>query len=97
MLVFVNKSKKLVLGRGLVGYGIADWLSTAVNFLSANKDTISNVASVVGNLAKSTAETVGAAKDIYNVIKKRKEGKGTGINKVLTLKSQQILKRLAEK
>lgn len=96
MLVFERKRRKLVLGHGIV-----DWLTSAVNFLSANKDTISNVANVVGNVASAGAKTAVAVKDIYDVVKKRRATAGQGLpknaQKALTQKSQQILKRLAEK
>ena len=36
-------------------------------------DTISNVAGVVGNVANAAASTVNAAKQIYNVVKARKD------------------------
>ena len=68
MLVFDKRQRKLVSGRGFI------------DFLNANKDTISNVAGVVGNVANAAASTANAAKQIYNVVKDRKRKKGGGLS-----------------
>lgn len=64
MLVFDKRQRKFVSGRGFI------------DFLNANKDTISNVAGVVGNVANAAASTANAAKQIYNVVKARKDKTG---------------------
>ena len=66
--------------RYVVGSGISDWIGSAASslpsavsravgnagtFLSANKDTISNAASVIGNVANAGATTASAVKQIY--------------------------------
>jgi len=102
MLVFERKKRQVFIGRGIVtSTGIGDFLTSAVNFLSANKDTISNVANVVGNVAKATSDTAVSVKNIYDVVKARKKNDGSGlpkpVQKALTRKSQEIIERLASK
>ena len=64
MLVFDKRQRKFVSGRGFI------------DFINANKDTISNVAGVVGNVENAAASTANAAKQIYNVVKTRKSKTG---------------------
>lgn len=84
MLVVARKRKQ----KYVVGLGFID---TAASLLSTHKDTISNLADVVGNVAKVSV----AAKQIHDVIKSRKSN--NKINKVMTDKSMEILNRLGEK
>jgi len=83
MLIVERKRKQ----KYAVGSGFVD---TAMKFITTHKDTISNLADVAQNVAKTTA----AAKQVYNVIKSRKAD--NKINKVLNDKSNDILKRLSE-
>ena len=62
-------------------------------FLTTHKDTITNLADVVGKVSKATGDTATAAKQIYDVIKSRNVK--PEINKVLTDKSNDILARLS--
>jgi len=83
MLVILSKKQhKYVVGRGFA----ADF----VNFLNTNKDTIANVAGVVGNVAKAGATTANAARQIYDVVRAGRARNGKG----LTQKSLDILKGL---
>lgn len=82
MLVLVGKTQhKYVVGRGFA--------SDLVSFLDANKETITNVADVVGSVAKAGATSATAARQIYDAVRARK-GKG------LSDKSMDILNRLAK-
>lgn len=82
MLVIVGKNKyRYVVGRGFA--------TDLVNFLNTNKEAITNVADVVGNVAKAGASTATAARKIYDAIRARK---GNGLSE----KSIDILNRFAK-
>src|SRR6218665_2969077 len=73
--------------RYVVGRGIFDWIGSVTSslpsavaravgsagtFLSANKDTISNAASDIGNVANAGATTASAVKQIYDIVKAKR-------------------------
>lgn len=108
MIVFANISKRRRKRRYVVGAGFFDWLpslsnaiGSAGNFLSNNKDTIMNVADVVGNVAKAGATTASAVKQIVDIVKAKRASSGVkkeppvSVKRVLSEKSIEYLKHLA--
>lgn len=96
--MFVYKrNRRLVSRRYVVGSGLLDWISSAVGtaakVISANKDTIKNVASVVGKVANAGATTVSATKQIVDAIRAKRLPPAA--KKVLTDKSTEYLNQLA--
>jgi len=84
--------------RYIIGSGMSDW----IHALSANKDTIKDVAGVVGEVAKAGASTASAVKQIVDVVKAKraaaqttKQPLPTQVEKALSGKSVELLKRLA--
>lgn len=113
MFVFFGGVSRSVKGRQryVVGSGLFDWIpsmanvtraiGSAGNFLSANKDTIKNVADVVGNVAKAGATTASAVKQIVDVVKARRAATAAvkklpkPLEQVLSQKSIDFLQQLA--
>jgi len=88
--------------RYIIGSGMSDWIHGLVHALSANKDTIKDVAGVVGKVAKAGASTASAVKQIVDVVKAKraaaqttKQPLPTQVEKALSGKSVELLKRLA--
>lgn len=112
MFVIMSKRRHR---RYVTGGGLFDWISgvasslpasvaravgSAGSFLSANKDTISSVAEVIGNVAKAGATTASAVKQIADVVKAKRATKRANnavskpLEKELSQKSTEILQRL---
>jgi hypothetical protein len=111
MFVFAGNTRLVAKRqqRYVIGGGIFDWipsltsvsraLGSAGNFVSANKDTIKNVADVVGNVAKSSASTASAVKQIVDVVKARRATAKAAalpipLEKAMSEKSLEFLKSL---
>jgi hypothetical protein len=83
MYIYKVRKRKYIAGSGLV-----DWIANVASFISANKDTITGVADVVGSVAKAGATTVSAVKQIRDAVKSKKEAKD------LSQDSRDILRHL---
>src|SRR5688572_20049120 len=75
MYVFGVRSKR----RQVMGGGLFDWIPKIAsafgqvgNFIARNKDTITNVANVAGNVAKAGATTASAVRSIVDAVKARR-------------------------
>jgi hypothetical protein len=86
MLVIKKRQRQFILGSGFGDF---------INFINTHKDTISNVAGVVGNVAKAGSTTAIAAKEIYDAIKARKgSGLPPRVRNTLNDKSIDILNKI---
>jgi hypothetical protein len=97
--MLIIRKKRRLRKRLLLGRGLADWIMPAANFLSTNKDTISNIANVIGTVAKTSANTAAAVREIYDAVKNKRNTHGNGVlskpvQHVLNEKSVEILNRL---
>ena len=94
MLVFTGKRRR----RRVVGGGFLDWipstLASVSSFISANKDTIKNVADVVGSVAKAGPITTSAVKQIVDVVKSRRVALPKSVEKELSEKASSSLNNL---
>jgi hypothetical protein len=68
MYVYKVRKRKYIAGSGFI-----DWVAKVASFISANKDTITGVSDVVGNVAKAGATTVSAIKQIRDTVKAKKD------------------------
>ena len=75
MFVIGVRSKR----RRVMGGGLFDWIPKIAsafgrvgNFISRNKDTITNVANVAGSVAKAGATTASAVRNIVDAVKARR-------------------------
>ena len=111
MYVFGVRSKR----RRVVGGGLFDWIPKIAsafgrvgNFISKNKDTITNVANVAGSVAKAGATTASAVRNIVDAVKARRAAAAAAaqpaaqpaalpipLEKALSEKSIEFLKQLA--
>jgi len=109
MFVVGVKTKR----RRVIGGGIFDWIPKIAsafgrvgNFISKNKDTITNVANVAGNVAKAGAAGASAVRQIIDSIKARRVAAQPPaekpaaalplpLEKALSEKSIEFLKQLA--
>ena len=112
MYVFGVRSKR----RRVVGGGLFDWIPKIAsafgrvgNFISKNKDTITNVANVAGSVAKAGATTASAVRNIVDAVKARRAAAAASaqpvaqpaaslpipLEKALSEKSIEFLKQLA--
>jgi hypothetical protein len=100
MLVFPHRKKQR---RYVIGGGLGDWipsitraLGAAGKFLSANKETIKNVASTAGSVAKAGSTTVSAVKQIVDAVRAKRPTLVAKVpEKVLSEKSLELLTELA--
>jgi len=115
--MFVFAQRRARRRRRVIGAGFFDWISSAAStlpstlaravgsagsFLSANKDTISNTAEVIGNVAKAGATTATAVKQVVDAVKaKRAQSAAKSrdlpkpLEKALSQKSIDFLQQLA--
>src|SRR5688572_3566204 len=114
MYVFGVRSKR----RRVMGGGLFDWIPKIAsafgrvgNFISRNKDTITNVANVAGSVAKAGATTASAVRNIVDAVKARRAAAAAAaqpatavqpaaalpipLEKALSEKSIEFLKQLA--
>src|SRR5688572_17873759 len=104
--------------RRVMGGGLFDWIPKIAsafgrvgNFISRNKDTITNVANVAGSVAKAGATTASAVRNIVDAVKARRAAAAAAaqpatavqpaaalpipLEKALSEKSIEFLKQLA--
>jgi len=118
--MFIFAQRRARRRRYVIGAGFFDWISSAAStlpgtlaraagsagsFLSANKDTISNTAEVIGNVAKAGATTATAAKQVVDAIKAKRAQSAAksrdgatlpkSLEKALSQKSIDFLQQLA--
>src|SRR5688572_8248926 len=111
MFVIGVRSKR----RRVMGGGLFDWIPKIAsafgrvgNFISRNKDTITNVANVAGSVAKAGATTASAVRNIVDAVKARRAAAAAAVQpaaqpaalpipleKALSEKSIEFLKQLA--
>src|SRR5688572_985039 len=114
MYVFGVRSKR----RRVMGGGLFDWIPKIAsafgrvgNFISRNKDTITNVANVAGSVAKAGATTASAVRNIVDAVKAKRAAAAAAVQpaaaaqpaaalpipleKALSEKSIEFLKQLA--
>src|SRR5688572_3866230 len=112
MFVIGVRSKR----RRVMGGGLFDWIPKIAsafgrvgNFISRNKDTITNVANVAGSVAKAGATTASAVRNIVDAVKARRAAAAAAaavqpaapaalpipLEKALSEKSIEFLKQLA--
>jgi hypothetical protein len=89
MLVF-HRNKR----RRHVGSGLFDWISANKELISNTANVIGNTASAIGNIANAGASTANVVKQIMEVVK-AKRALSKPIEKELSQKSIDFLKQLA--
>ena len=91
MFVIGVRSKR----RRVMGGGLFDWIPKIAsafgrvgNFISRNKDTITNVANVVGSVAKAGATTASEVRNIVDAVKARRAAAAAAAQPVAQSSSQ---------
>src|SRR5688572_32276790 len=109
-VIGVRSKRRRVMGGGLFDWipKIASAFGRVGNFISRNKDTITNVANVAGSVANAGATTASAVRNIVDAVKARRAAAAAAaavqpaapalpipLEKALSEKSIEFLKQLA--
>lgn len=90
--------------RFVIGSGLLDWIRPVVQaigaagrFVAANKDTISNVANVAGNVAKAGATAASSVKQVIDAVRSKNNSRSAKApERVLSEKSMELLSAMAK-